>query len=123
MNYRRPTQPKGESKYHNRRVTDPSSGEQFDSAREYRRWKLLRAMERAGLISDLQRQVPFELIPALRDAQGRALRATTYVADFTYTDNDTSRLVVEDAKGVRTQVYSLKYKLMLHVHGITIKET
>ena len=31
--------------------------------------------------------------------------------------------VVEDAKGFRTADYKIKRKLMLHVHGVRIKET
>ena len=48
-------------KYHNR-VLDTPDGK-FDSAKEYRRWQELKLMQRAGEIYDLQRQVPFVLIP------------------------------------------------------------
>jgi hypothetical protein len=49
-------------------------------------------------------------------------KAVRYVADFVYIDNDTGRMVVEDTKGFRTPDYIIKRKLMLKVHGITIKE-
>ena len=35
-----------------------------DSIREYRRLKELELMQKKGLISGLQKQVPFELIPS-----------------------------------------------------------
>lgn len=36
----------------------------------------------------------------------------SYVADFTYTDNKTEKLVVEDVKGYRTDVFKIKKKLV-----------
>jgi hypothetical protein len=48
-------------------------------------------------------------------------RAVYYVADFVYTEN--GKLVVEDCKGCRTEVYKLKKKMTLYFHGIKIKET
>lgn len=91
-----------------------------DSKKEAQRWVMLRLLERAGEISDLQRQVKFEIIPKV----GRH-RATYYVADFVYKGKDGNR-VVEDTKSSATannQVFKLKEKLMLHVHGIEIKKT
>lgn len=72
---------------------------------------------RAGKLSDLKRQVKYELIP-----KQVWERACTYVADFVYIDSD-GNTVVEDTKGVRTDAYRIKKKLMLWVHGIRIKET
>ena len=89
----------------------------FDSQKEYQRWCVLKLLLRAGKISDLQRQVSYELIPK----QG-TMRACSYVADFVYKDSD-GNLVVEDCKGYRTEAYKIKKKLMLHVHNIRIKET
>lgn len=51
------------SKYGNRKITDPATGFVFDSKAEFIRWCELRIMERAGKITDLQRQVKYELIP------------------------------------------------------------
>lgn len=107
------------SKYHNRKVTQ--GGETFDSVKEYRRFCELRLLERAGAVTDLRRQVRFELIPAQRVDGKVAERACSYVADFVYMEN--GQQVVEDAKGMRTQEYRLKRKLMLWVHGIRIRET
>lgn len=107
------------AKYHNRKVT--RDGETFDSVKEYRRFCELRLLEKAGAVTDLQRQVKFELIPAQRIDGKVAERACGYVADFVYMEN--GQQVVEDTKGMRTQEYRLKRKLMLWVHGIRIKET
>lgn len=107
------------AKYHNRKVT--RDGETFDSVKEYRRFCELRLLERAGAVTDLRRQVKFELIPAQRIDGKVAERACSYVADFVYMEN--GQQVVEDAKGMRTQEYRLKRKLMLWVHGIRIRET
>ena len=106
------------SKYHNRKVT--RDGETFDSVKEYRRFCELRLLEKAGAVTDLRRQVKFELIPAQRIDGKVAERACSYVADFVYMEN--GQQVVEDTKGMRTQEYRLKRKLMLWVHGIRIRE-
>lgn len=102
------------------------------SKKEHARAGQLRLMQRAGIISDLREQVPFELIPAQygtcgTDFKGRPVRVCVehsckYVADFVYVDNDTGQTVVEDTKGVRTKDYVIKRKLMLAVHGIRIRE-
>ena len=105
------------SKYGNRKITDPATGFVFDSKAEFIRWCELRIMEKAHQISDLQRQVKYELIP-----KQKGERACTYLADFVYKDSD-GNTVVEDTKGVRTDAYRIKRKLMLWVHGIRIKET
>ena len=103
------------NKYGARKLTAPD-GQKFDSVKEFHRWGCLRLLERAGKITDLKRQVSFELIPK-QDGE----RACTYVADFTYYEN--GQYVVEDCKGFKTDVYRIKKKLMKWVHGISIKET
>ena len=103
------------SKYGNRKIKAPD-GQVFDSVKEFHRWGCLRLLERAGAIKDLKRQVKFELIPRIGDE-----RPCNYIADFTYMEN--GEMVVEDVKGVRTDAYKIKKKLMLWVHGIRIKET
>ena len=107
------------SKYHNKRVT--VGGETFDSVKEYNRWCELNLLKRAGEIRDLQRQVPFELIPAQRIDGKVVERSANYVSDFTYYDK-AGNFVVEDTKGFKTPDYILKRKLMLHFHGIRIRE-
>lgn len=94
----------------------------YASKKEYRRACLLKALLHSGEISDLREQVKYVLIPTQRDASGNLIeKKCSYYADFVYRDKD-GNLVVEDTKGVRTSEYRLKKKLMLHVHGIQIKE-
>jgi len=49
------------SKYNSRKIE--RDGMVFDSVKEYRRYTELSLLEKAGEISDLQRQVKFRLIP------------------------------------------------------------
>lgn len=94
----------------------------FDSAREARRYGELRLLERQGVIHDLECQVAFELIPAQKDKTGKTVeRKCSYIADFVYVDG-VGDLHVEDAKGMRTEVYKIKRKLMLFKYGIRIEE-
>lgn len=107
------------SKYHARKTE--CNGILFDSRREAARYRDLKLLERAGEISDLRTQVKFTLIPSQKKPSGGAERAITYTADFVYKDCG-GRDVVEDAKGMRTQQYIMRRKLMLYVHGIEVKE-
>ena len=97
------------------------------SIKERKRGAELELLQRAGIISDLQTQVPYDLIPAhyeVVNGKRKCIeRACTYKADFVYYDVENKQLVVEDSKGFRTKDYIIKRKLMLHVHGIKIKET
>lgn len=94
----------------------------YDSEKEYKRAQKLKLMQRAGLISDLREQVVFLLIPSQTNSEGVEEKPVRYKADFVYLDNETGQTVVEDTKGFRTPEYIIKRKLMLMVHGITIKE-
>jgi hypothetical protein len=95
----------------------------FDSQKEAQRYAELRLLERGKVISDLQLQVKFDLIPAQKGENGKVIeRAVTYVADFTYTDKRTGEFIVEDTKGMKTKEYILKRKMMLYFHGIRIRE-
>ena len=105
------------SKYHARKVS--VDGITFDSKKEARRWSELKLMESAGIITNLQRQVTFQLLPSQK-GEGRTERPAKYVADFTYQEN--GQTVVEDTKGMKTKDYILKRKMMLFIHGITVKE-
>lgn len=107
-------------KYHNVKVK--VNGETFDSRKEANRYCELKLMQRAGKITDLKRQVNYLLIPAQYDEDGNLLeRAVNYKADFVYQKD--GELVVEDTKGVKTDVYIIKRKLMLFVYGIRVVET
>ena len=101
-------------KYGNRKIT--RDGIEFDSIKECQRYCELKLMQRAGVISDLQMQVKYELIPAQRINGKVVERAVDYIADFVYQQN--GETVVEDTKGFRTKDYILKRKLMLWIHSI-----
>lgn len=107
-----------DAKYRNKKTT--VDGVTFDSAREARRYQELRLLTRAGKITGLQRQVPFELIPTQKRDGKTIERPVKYVADFVYQEN--GETVVEDAKGVRTKEYVIKRKLMLWEFGIVVRE-
>lgn len=123
------------SKYHSKKIT--ADGETFDSRKEFRHWQELRLLEQAGRIRGLRRQDKFVLIPAQYEAYERYSKKTgkrlkdgrklvekecSYIADFVYSYPDGS-FVVEDTKGVRTDAYIIKRKLMLREYGIRILET
>lgn len=104
----------------------------FDSKKEGRRYQELKIMESAGLISDLQRQVKFVLIPAQREKdtigkrggviKGKLIeREVAYIADFVYR-NEYGIRIVEDTKGMKTKEYIIKRKMMLWFYGIKIME-
>lgn len=118
------------NKYRNQKIT--VGDETFDSTKEYRRFCELKLLQRAGKISDLQRQVKFVLIPTQREPDEIGVRGgvkkgkvieqeCAYIADFVYND-DKHNTVVEDTKGFKTKEYIIKRKLMLYVHGIRIHE-
>ena len=99
------------NKYHNRKTKG------FDSAKEWRRNQELESLQRAGEISELNRQVPFTLMPSYTISdettkQGfRTVRENRYIADFTYRLKDGTR-IIEDVKGMQTDVFKIKRKLL-----------
>jgi|TARA_R110001599_G_scaffold58363_1_gene160887 hypothetical protein len=105
---------KGKSKYGARKTT--FMGIKFDSKWEAERWGELTAMERANYITDLERQIKYDII--VNDQ-----KICRYIADFRYSKVDeygNLEEVVEDAKGVETPEFKLKKKLMKAVLGIDI---
>ena len=102
---------RSKNKYHNRKTKG------FDSAKEWRRNQELEALQRVGEISELNRQVPFVLMPSYTIAdettrQGfRTVREIRYIADFTYRLKDGTR-IIEDVKGMQTDVFKIKRKLL-----------
>lgn len=120
------------NKYYARKVE--VDGITFDSHKEANRYQELKILERAGEITDLQMQVPFELIPAQREPDTYGVRggvrrgkviehSVVYYADFVYKDKH-GNTVVEDTKSkyTKTKDYKIKRKLMLYFFGIRIKE-
>lgn len=104
-------------KYANERVE--IDGQAFDSKAEARYWGHLQIRLKAGEISNLRRQVPFELAPAVVIG-GRKRPPLRYVADFVWEEG--GQTVVADVKGAVIDVYKVKRHLMKAVHGIDILE-
>jgi hypothetical protein len=129
------------SKYGSIKVTT-SDGITHDSQKEANRWCELKLLERAGKITNLERQVPFELIPAqyeehttgevyrrgekkgqLKIKRRCVERSVVYVADAVYYEN--GKRIVEDTKSPATrkkESYIIKRKLLLWVYGIRLRE-
>lgn len=105
------------SKYHALKTT--IDGITFDSKLEASRYRELKLMVKAGTIKDLKLQVPFDLVPK-HTIEGITIRATKYIADFTYTENGV--YIVEDTKGFKTAEYKRKKKQMFQRYGIEIRE-
>lgn len=110
------------AKYNNRKTV--IDGIQFDSKKEAEYYVKLKTLESAGEIDDIQLQVPFVLQPSFKAAQygGRKTeRAITYIADFVVRYAD-GHVEVVDVKGIKTDVYMLKRKMLLKVwadNGVT----
>jgi hypothetical protein len=115
-------------------------GIEFDSKKEAQRYYELKLLQRAGVISELELQKEFELIPAqyetfprygktgkrLQDGKRCIEKSCTYKADFAYKQD--GQLIVEDVKGYRDPAsaayakFVIKRKLMLAVYGIKVIE-
>lgn len=106
------------NKYHAKKVV--KDGHTFDSKKEAGRYTELKILEKAGIISRLKCQVPFELIPAQYENGKCIERSCKYFADFTYWQD--GQYIVEDAKGVKTDAYRIKKKAMLYKYGVKIRE-
>lgn len=100
------------SKYGNVRKT--LYGLTFDSKREADHYLILREKMNRGAISDLTTQPKFVLQLPFTDNQGNHHRAIEYWGDFQYYDKEAKVWVVEDVKGMKTEVYKIKKKLFLY---------
>jgi len=78
-------------------------GLKFDSKLEAARYRILKEYQEEGKICDLEVQVPYECV-----VDGKKI--CKYIADFRYKCGEDE--MVEDTKGVVTQVFTLKTKLV-----------
>lgn len=107
----------------------------FDSKSEYERYLLLLDMEQNGLITDLKRQVTYELLPKQTKVVRKELktkvkevvkvveRPMRYTCDFTYYDKD-GEFIAEEFKGNKYCIdegVRIKKKLLYYMHGIELK--
>lgn len=122
------------SKYGNKRVE--WHGQTFDSKKELQRWLVLMEAEAKGIISDLERQPQFELIPKVTETYVKHLKtkdkecertvqlAICYKGDFRYTKDGVA--VVEDVKASPHMAaldpkFLIKEKLFRWKFGFSIK--
>lgn len=122
----------------NAKKIQTADGEIHDSRKEANRWGELLLLQKAGEISDLRRQVKYQLLaPQYEEVErfgkkGQPLkpsrrlleRGVDYIADFVYKKD--GEVVVEDIKGYKRSraydVFVIKRKLMLMIHGIKVQE-
>lgn len=120
-------------KYNNTKVE--YDGIKFDSKKEMQRYIVLKNAENSGVISNLELQVKYELIPAVREEYIEHLKTKdkvktrtlqlpiTYTCDFQYLKNGV--LIVEDVKAspkMLPKEFVLKEKMMFALKGIKIKK-
>jgi hypothetical protein len=85
----------------------------FDSKAEARRYCELKMLEKVGEIAFLELQPKFELQKSYSHPKtGRKVRAINYTADFRYHELASNLVVVEDVKGVKTQQFILRKKML-----------
>jgi hypothetical protein len=88
-------------------------GIRFHSKRESERYSELKLLQRAGNIRFLETQPKFPIV--VKDK-----KICVYIADFSYWEG-TGR-VVEDVKGAKTALYSIKKKLVEALYDFEITE-
>ena len=101
------------NKYGNKPTT--VDGRRFASRREAERYVVLKQLQRSGEIVSLECQPRYRI-----EVCGEHI--CDYVADFRYGKQGDTTFTVEDVKGVKTDVYRIKKKLMFAVHGIEVRE-
>lgn len=101
------------SKYRSQRTQVDSIW--FHSKAEAARYSHLKLLEKAGQIQDLILQPRYAL-------HVRDVIIGHYVADFSYRTGVLLELVVEDVKGMRTQLYAWKAKHLRAEYGIVVQE-
>lgn len=94
------------NKYRNKKVI--VDGYVFDSIQESERYKELKLLLKAGEIQDLELQPHFLLQEGFKK-KGKTYKKIEYIADFKYIEN--GKIVVEDVKGMQTDVFKLKHKI------------
>lgn len=101
------------SKYGNQPCT--LDGHRFDSKAERDHYAILKQLEMAGEIFDIELQRKFPL------SIGGFL-ICTYISDFCFTSRKDGQFHVIDVKGVRTKEFRIKAKLMRALLGIVVEE-
>lgn len=96
-------------KYKSKKAT--VNGITFASKLEADRYRELLQMQENGIIHCLTLQPEFQIFRGYVDSRtGSKIRSRFYVADFQYTTEN--KVIVEDTKGVETDVFRLKWDLV-----------
>lgn len=98
------------NKYSNKKTE--IDGILFDSKKEARRYQYLKTLEIKGIITNLILQPKF-LLQEKFIHKNKTYRKIEYIADFSYVRVTDDVLVIEDVKGLKTDVFKLKEKLFL----------
>lgn len=103
------------------------AGVWYASKGEYLRWGELRMLQRAGVITQLSRQVKFPLTTIGPDSRQHVIGFM--VVDFVYREAvgppelGHTQVVAEDFKGFRTELYRWKRKHLEAEHPIVFRES
>lgn len=101
---------KKKNKYNNRKTV--VDGIKFDSSGESERYEELKLLQKNKIIQNLERQKSFELQPHF-EYNGKMERSIVYKADFYYYNNELGQIVVEEFKGMETETFKIKRKMLL----------
>ena len=113
------------SKYRSKRVE--YQGEVFDSKFELTYFVYLQELVKQGKISNLQRQVKYELLPRQTDENNKfKFHPVVYKSDFEYDDVQGVHHTL-DSKGFKTADFRIKQKLFYYrtnreIECVTYKE-
>jgi hypothetical protein len=93
----------------------------FPSKGEARTWMKLRQREAVGLIKDLERQIPIDLL-TVNIRTGKPVVFGRYIADFRWLDVETGERITAECKPGGAMTYETSIKLRcLEKMGITIE--
>jgi hypothetical protein len=111
-----------------------ADGMEFDSTKERDRYLFLKQAEKNGIISNLELQPKYIILPAITDERVKRLKTkdkvesytvqqpVRYTGDFRYVKD--GLIVVEDVKGSKftmSRDLPLRVKMLRYFHGIQVK--
>ena len=96
-------------------------GIKFDSKKEGAYYLKLKQLEKAGMITDLKLQVPFQWVETHSNLDQAIHFKRKYIADFTCIDYNKDLCII-DVKGYKTEVYKKKKKIVEKIFNIIITE-
>lgn len=126
-------QGKKKNKYNAKKVI--IDGIRFDSEKEGKRYVVLKKAQEEGIISDLELQPRYVILPAIKDTRTKHFKRkpdeieeytiqqpVRYTADFRYIKD--GKIVVEDVKGSKYTIsrdLPLRLRLMRYFHNIKVR--